>query len=320
MALDIKKDFSLPETEFFNVKDQKSGICIHHTVGGSAKSTYNWWLQDSQMVGTAYLISRDGTLYQMFDPENWAWQFGLPWEYEDKIAFEKRFIGIELASEGGILEQDGTYYCFDRISPKTVKPADEVFDAGMDYRGYRIFDRYEPEQVSTLIELINTLCDRFDIPRRVPAEPLNYYGQKLKDFHGIIGHAMVRKDKSDPAPMPTLWDQLRDECNLEFVNIEEDQPVMENQKMSEQEIDSLFEENAIELNKMNVSAGSMVKGLIQELQRNNRGTYIKLRDAVEDGHEISYDFVEGNKSLVKKVGTALGFKKVTENKLEVRNG
>ncbi|SHF72968.1 N-acetylmuramoyl-L-alanine amidase [Fodinibius roseus] len=320
MALDIKKDLALPEMEFFNVKDQKSGICIHHTVGGSAESTYNWWRNDSQMVGTAYLIGRDGTLYQIFDPENWAWQFGLPWEYEDKIVFEKRFIGIELASEGGILEQDGIYYCFDRVSPKTVKPANEIFDAGMDYRGYRIFDQYEPEQVATLIELINTLCDRFDIPRRVPAEPMNYYGQELKGFHGIIGHAMVRKDKSDPAPMPGFWDQLRNGCDLEFIDTEKDRPLMENQTMSEQEIDSLFEENVKELNKMNVSAGSMVKGLIQELQRNNRGTYIRLRNAVEEGHQISYDFVEGDKSLVKRIGTALGFKNITKNKMEVRNG
>ncbi|PKD44270.1 N-acetylmuramoyl-L-alanine amidase [Rhodohalobacter barkolensis] len=320
MALDIKRDFLLPESEFFTVKDEKSGICIHHTVGGSVKSTYNWWLQDSQMVGTAYMIGRDGTLYQMFDPENWAWQFGLPWEYEEKIAFEKRFIGIELASEGGIMEKDGVYYCFDRVSPKTVKSADEIFDAGMDYRGYRIFDRYEPEQISSLIVLINTLCDRFNIPRRVPSEPLNYYGQKLKDFRGIIGHAMVRKDKSDPAPMPALWERLREECNLDFVNPEEIHPAEKTKKMSESEIDNLFEENAKELNKMNVSAGSMVKGLIQELERDNRGTYIRLRDAVKNGHQISYDFVEGNKSLVKKIGTALGFKKVTDNKLEVRNG
>lgn len=320
MALDIKNDFSLPESEYFNVKDQKSGICIHHTVGGSAESTYHWWLNDSRMVGTAFMIARDGTLYQMFDPENWAWQFGLPWAHQDKIAFEKRFIGIELASEGGVLEKDGKYYSFDRISPKTIKPENEIFDAGMDYRGYRYFDLYESAQISTLIETINFLCDRYDIPRRVQPDPLKYYGELLQNFQGIIGHTMVRKDKSDPAPMPGFWDQLREGCNLKTLDADNNQLETETNKMTEQEKDRLFEENIQELNKMNISAGSMVKGLIMELQRNDRGTFIRLRDAEQDGHLIYYDYVEGNKSLIKRIGKALGLKTVTDQKLEVYNG
>lgn len=323
MALEIKNDWRLPDAEYFKNKTKKSGICIHHTVGGSARSTFNWWTQDSQMVGTAYIIDRDGSVYKVFDPENWAWQFGLKWGQQDKIAFEKRFIGIEIASEGGLLEENGKYYCFDRISAKTLKPAEEVFDAGSNYRGYRYFDRYEPEQIDSLVELINYLCDEFDIPRRVMKDPMKYYGEELKNFEGIIGHTMVRKDKSDPAPIPELWERLIDDCNLSVVSGEKtghEQTESGKRTMTEAEIDELFEHNAKELNKMHVSAGSMVKGLIQELERSNRNTYIKLRDASPDGHTIHYDFIEGQKGLVKRIGKALGFKRITDDLLEVRNG
>lgn len=329
MALEIKTDWKLPDSQYFKTSNKKSGICVHHTVGGTARSTFDWWNRDQSMVGTAFIIDRDGSVYNVFEPESWAWQFGLRWPDEERIGFEKRFIGIELASEGGLLEKNGKYYCFDRISSRTEKPAEEVFDAGSDYRGYRYFDRYEPEQIDSLVELINYLCDEFDIPRNVRADSTKYYGRELADFEGIIGHTMVRKDKSDPAPDPELWQRLKDGCNLVVTDEDEEvepnkpadeQPQEEKERLSEQEIDDLFSQNVKELNKMDVAAGSMVKGLIMELERKDRNTYIRLRDAEKNGHVIHYDFVEGDRSLIKRLCTALGFKEATDSKLEVRHG
>lgn len=321
MTLAINKDLRLPQAEFFNVRTAKSGICIHHTVGGTAKSTFNWWKNDGAMVGTAYIIGRDGTLYEVFDPEFWAWQFGLPWPYERKVAFEKRFIGIELASEGALLEENGKYYCFDRISSRTEKPGNEVFNAGMVYRGYQYFDRYEPAQVETLIELINDLCDRFDIPRKMMPDPMKYYGEEVENFEGVIGHVMVRKDKTDPAPMPDFWETIKEGCNLEIKGdtngLSGDDE--DNGLMTEEEITALFNQNMMELNKMDVAAGSMVKGLVMELERKNRSTYIRLHDAEDDGHIIFYNFLEGKKDLVMRIAGALGFKEATDNKLEVHH-
>ena len=89
--------------------------------------------------------------------------------------------------------------------------------------------------------------------------------------------------------------------------------------LTQKEIDALFEQNVQEINKMNVSAGSMIKGLIMELERKNRNTYIRLRDAKEDGHTVYYDFVSGKQDLVARIARALGFKTVTDELLEVRD-
>ncbi len=89
--------------------------------------------------------------------------------------------------------------------------------------------------------------------------------------------------------------------------------------LTDEEKEKLFQDNVVEINKMNVAAGSMVKGLIMELKRGDRNTYIKLRDAEENGHVVYYDFVQGDKSLVSKIAKALGFKSVTESRLEVRH-
>ena len=47
-------------------------------------------------------------------------------------------------------------------------------------------------------------------------------------------------------------------------------PNDQNKSMNQQEIDALFEHNVQELNKMNISAGSMIKGLIMELERKGK--------------------------------------------------
>jgi hypothetical protein len=312
-----------PEGQCFPPVPTKSGIAIHHTVGGTARSTFDWWLNDknnsggSRIVGTAYIIDRNGTIHEVFDPACWAFQFGLDWPPARKIKFERRFIGIELASEGGLLESDGRLYSFDRISPKTAKPLGAAFDYGSPYRGYRYFDKYQPAQLDSLIQLIDHLLDRFAIERRLPAKVFDYYGERLANFTGIIGHAMVRHDKCDPAPVAALWQRITDECGVWPVAVNDParpgRPVM-----SEQQAAELFQHNAAQIDQLYVPAGSMVKGLIMELER--RDTYIRLDNPAPGGRMVEYHIVQGVKSLVERIGRALGFKAVTESLLQVPNG
>ena len=317
MAPVFNRTLRLPPREFFPPSGAKTGIAIHHTVGGSAESTLRWWVSDEQMVGTAFIIDRDGTIFEVFEPEAWAWQFGLRWPQAKKIRFEQRFIGIELASEGGLIESSGNLYCFDRVSPKTLKPRTEAFDFGREYRGYRYFDKYEDAQVDALFELINHLCDRFSIKREVPDRFFDYYGEALAGFEGIIGHTMVRTDKSDPAPVQALWDRIVSSCGVRPTSVGQPTPTAAERTMTPSEIDQLFEHNIQQLDKMNVAAGSMVKGLIMELARGDRNSYIRLRNPAPKGHTVEYEFVQGDRSLVGRLGRALGFKTVTDSRLEV---
>lgn len=89
--------------------------------------------------------------------------------------------------------------------------------------------------------------------------------------------------------------------------------------LSQDEKDELFENNVNEINKMNISAGSLIKDLIMELERDNRNTYIKLHDAVPDGHVVHYTLATGDQNLVTNIAHALGFKNVTGELLEVQD-
>ncbi len=319
MTPPINRSLRLPPTEHFPPVKEKTGIALHHTVGGSARSTFEWWAKNGshtgrpRMVGTAYLIDHDGTIYEVFDPSAWAFQFGVEWTPAHRIDFEKRFIGIELASEGGLIEVEGNLYAFDRICPQTWKRRNEAFDYGKPYRGYRYFDAYEPKQVASLIGLMDHLLTQFDIPRRMPDRPFAYYGDWLYEFEGVIGHAMVRRDKSDPAPDDALWDRIITELGVTPVTISP-MPKAGRPTMTALDAEQLFAENLDRVRLLDVAAGSLVKGLLIELER--RGTYIRLTGAVPDGHVVGWEFVQGVKSDVGRVARALGIQ-LRPNKLQV---
>lgn len=346
MALTVSRALRLPAAEHFPASQTKTGIAIHHTVGGSARSTFDWWQADRQMVGTAYIIDRDGTVHEVFDPSAWAWQFGLRWPNAKRISFEKRFIGIEIASEGGLIESGGWLYCFDRVSDRTRKAREGTFDHGEPYRGYRYFDQYEKEQVDALVRLVDELCERFPIPRQVPSRFFDYYGEALARFEGIIGHTMVRTDKSDPLPDRALWDRIVADCRVVPVDVDADGTVRTatlstattatteavpatrsasdavsfHVPLDTRDVEVLFESNVQEIHRMSVAAGSMVKGLIMELERAGRNTFIRLHGAAAGGHTVDYEFLQGDRSLVGRIGRALGFALVTDTRLEVRHG
>ncbi len=316
MALAINRSLRLPQSQYFPAGNAKTGIAIHHTVGGTVPSTFEYWKTSKDMIGTPYIIERDGTIFEVFEPTAWAWQFGLPWANAQRISFEKRFIGIELASEGGLKNVNGKLYCFDRVSDKTEKIMDAAFDFGKDYRGFRYFDRYEPAQVASLTALINELCNQFSIERKVPGKFLEFYGEQLKDFKGIIGHTMVRQDKTDPLPDINFWNRVIADCKLQVAGSAAS-PTAAPVATNKLDKDSLFNENMATLNKLEVGAGSLVKGLVMELCRGQNTTYIKLRNPKPNGFEIFYDVVQGDKGLVPRLARALGFKDVSDDRLEV---
>ena len=313
MAVHVDRSLSLPQSEYFPDPQAKTGIALHHTVCDSAHTTLDIWRGDRaaggkpRRVATAFVVDLDGTVYEAFDPACWAWQFGLSWRDDLRLPFEQPFIGIEITSEGGLTEHDDRLYAYDRVAPVFEKPAAEALECPAPYRGYRWFDRYEPEQLTALGLLVDDLCTRFGIPRVYPEKPFLYYGDALASFEGVIGHAMVRDDKSDPAPDPRLWATLEQMAGL--------QPVAVTTPLTGVERDALFSRNARRLNRMDTAAGSLVKNLLMELER--RRTYLELDTPQTGSHKIDYDMLEGDRDKLVRIAKALGFKRITETELEV---
>jgi len=313
MSINVDRSLEMPESEYFPEPQAKSGIALHHTVCDDAHTTVRLWRADKtkdgkpRHVATAYVIHRDGTIFELFDPAAWAFHLGLPWPYRQRVAFEKRFIGIEITSEGGLTEQDGRLYAYDEIAPQFEKQPEEAFECATPYRDYRWFDRYERVQLLALGRLVDDLCQRFAIPRVYPEQPFLYYGDALESFKGVIGHAMVRSDKSDPAPDPELWSTLETMAGL--------RPTAVGAVLMSQDTEALFNRNVRRLNCMETAAESLVKNLLMELER--RRTYVEFDTPQTGSHKIDYHLLQGDRDKLVRIAKALGFERVTETELEV---
>lgn len=203
------KTLRLPAGQFIDQPCEKDLIVLHHTVGGSARSTFDYWKTDPRRVGTAFLIDRDGTVYETFPPDRWAYHLGLEGAASAGGKHERRSIGIEICSEGGLIERHGDLYCFGVESPRTKFNRDMAESLGYEWRGFRYFDKYEPAQIEAVTALVDSLLARFpSIPRRTlrdhrtgpsgKAVP-GPYTDRLS-YRGVLGHSDMRADKSDPHP------------------------------------------------------------------------------------------------------------------------
>lgn len=216
MPIKISRNLRLPETEYLQEQYRKDLVVLHHTVGGSAHSTFTWWKTDRNSKGlprriaTAYIVERDGTILEVFPPECWAYHLGLK---RTRGAVDKRSIGIELASEGPLLHRAGNFYAFGRLSERTLFSG-EVYDNHFAYREqYRYFAAYTNPQIQATAVLVDMLIRRWGIPRVMPRNSFKADFEKYRAYKGVLGHAHLRTDKTDPHPgFP--WDSLACHCDL----------------------------------------------------------------------------------------------------------
>lgn len=222
--MNISTSFRLPSDFYFPERHTKDLIILHHTVGGSARSTFEYWRTntDATHIGTAYIVERDGTIYEVFPPECWAYHLGL----KTTQAVDKRSIGIEIASEGALLERGGNYYAFGRLTEATryhgpvFDAATEVSGSGIKrvsapqlWRDYRYFAQYTSAALVSLFALVDDLLTRFAIPRQTPANHVDFDLAAYTNYKGVLTHCQLRADKSDVHP-GFAWGKLISACNL----------------------------------------------------------------------------------------------------------
>ena len=233
-TITINRQWRLSDNQYFQEETDKTQIVLHHTVGGSARSTFEYWQSNPDRIATAYIVERDGTIYEVFDPLYWAHHLGL--KMPKNVTYNKRTIGIELASEGSLrsgtelnmrspIAFDPNYlYAFDIDVPPFSHAKklyhlynDDVnghkfFNAGIEWRDYMFFDAYDEPQVVATIALVNHLCEQFSIPKElIPNADKLEFDVSTLEHSGIITHANCRADKTDLSP---AWDWQRLENGL----------------------------------------------------------------------------------------------------------
>jgi hypothetical protein len=200
----------LNTNQFYLQAQQKQYIFLHHTAGSDAQSAIEWWNSKPDHIATPYIIDRDGSTYENFDPKFWSFALGV----KGGTYIEKAAIHIEIVSQGLLTKRQSTG---EFLANGTVIKPEEVLSMDNIYRGSKYFHKYTDEQIASLQALLQYLIPKFNIP--VDQDWDTFY--QLQNFEcaatssykklkpGIWSHTSVRADKSDIFPQANLISMLK---------------------------------------------------------------------------------------------------------------
>jgi hypothetical protein len=153
---------------------------------------------------------------------------GLPSRAQDHKLGGQASIGIEIASEGALLERGEKFYAFGRLTECTqysgpvydvcdqnsLSSLTTVSESAKLWRDYRYFAQYTPAALASVLALVDDLLTRFSIPRETPSNHVDFNLPAYTNYKGVLTHCQLRSDKSDVHP-GFAWEQLIATCRLE---------------------------------------------------------------------------------------------------------
>lgn len=201
----------LIDNQYYQEEFPKKQIVLHHTVSnGNAKNVALSWSKTPVKVGVAFIIDREGIIYQCFSSKHWANHLGT--KAKNNKQLNQQSIGIELCSWGGLTRKENPML---KDSPKffsstgTEIPKQEVVKLEKPFRGFEYFQKYTSSQLKSMQILVNYLCETYGIPKNYNSDMWEYSRSAMKGSTGIFTHVSFRKDKSDCFPQSELIEILK---------------------------------------------------------------------------------------------------------------
>jgi len=198
--MSLNLDYSKPSSrnDYFKRSYEKSWVILHHTAGSSVSGAHAT-LDREDYIAVSYMIDKDGTVYEKFNPKWWAYALGV--RGYPKGYFDKRAIQIELVNEGPLKKKgDNLYWWPNNFKTKFCHETEEDRYGYAPFRDYDYYASYSKEQLEACTLLCKKLCEEFSIPKRILwSSRETVILEPLKDlkFEGIVSHVNFRKDKSD---------------------------------------------------------------------------------------------------------------------------
>ncbi|MFW6243133.1 MAG: N-acetylmuramoyl-L-alanine amidase [bacterium] len=187
--MEINKDkYKLDSNNYHKKKSDKTQIVLSFSL---RKDDYHIKRLQKKEFGqtkewNTFTISRNGDIYQHFDPKYYSNYIG------DKFG-NKLAITITLENMGSLVKLDnGTFINF------LNEECDEENVVEKNWIGFNYWEKITNEQFNSVVELCNMLCDDFDIPKT--CIEFNHYHKDIKNFNGIAFKGNYIIDCSDLNP------------------------------------------------------------------------------------------------------------------------
>lgn len=191
---------------FHAVEHPKERIVLHFTAGNIRSDMQSLTMQNRH-VSVAFVVARDGTVYQLFPSAFWSGHLGPGIGNQGTgNAQDKATIGIEISNYGYLVPREGnleTIYSrvknaqTGKVGPIdlycSLSDADAYRKIGQPFRDQTHYASFTPEQVESTIILLRYLTAKFNIPRAFLPEDKRYTATNdVLNFKGIVSHINYR--------------------------------------------------------------------------------------------------------------------------------
>lgn len=217
--IDLKKiqmlDF--PEDQYYPVETPKKQIVLHHTVSNpfDTSGVLRTWIDDPAHVATHFVITGDGTPYQLYSSKYWAHHLGVvnPIFISQgldpsgrNLKLNQESIGIEICNWGFLNKtSDGKYKAVYGNIVNNV----EIQEYPDLFRGQRYYQKYTEAQIKTVGELLLFFKNKFNIPLDYHADMWDINKNALLGTPGVWTHVSYHPEKSDLHPQPEMVEMLK---------------------------------------------------------------------------------------------------------------
>jgi len=206
---------NFPENQYIREITNKNQLVLHHTVSGlGVDGDINYWRSTVERVATSVIIDRNGKIFQCFSSKYWGYHLGL--KTGNNLELNKKSIGIELDSWGGLIEHNNKWYPAEwslkykkNVANLRQNPIKDVvvYDAG--YRGFYGFEKYTDEQIISVYKLLKYWGDVYNISLKYNEDMWDVSDNAISGKSGVWSHVSYRQDKSDIHPQNNIIQMLK---------------------------------------------------------------------------------------------------------------
>ena len=208
-----KNTYQEPLGDYWKQEFAKEIIVLHFTAGYTWESAYSTFKKPDR-VATPFIIDTKGPKYivKLFDEKYWSYHLGIKGvECKDWIN-DKRSIGIEIVNIGPVFFKDNSWKDYvDKVwtEDSIIKGKNRDADGGV---------KFPDGQVEAVCQLVNFLCNKWNISKKVPKDKMSLQLPQMTNFKGIVTHQMFRQDKYDMG-VSWPWSKMIELCGLEEVDV-----------------------------------------------------------------------------------------------------
>lgn len=187
----------------------KERVVLHFTTGyirGDVRVLTMPKSDPATRVSVAFIVARDGNIYNLFDSRYWAYHLG-PTAVGGNTPMSRSSVAIEISNIGPLLPQGQSLLT--TTSKDTYCTLNEtMYYRKVSYRGFSYYANFTDAQYTSVVTLLRYLTGRFNIPRRfLPLASRYETRTDIAQFRGIVSHVNFRNDKFDIGP-GFDWDRV----------------------------------------------------------------------------------------------------------------